>query len=802
MIDHKPDNNYQYDPSLMDTQRLLLGVQLPEDGAYDLDEILAEFSGKGMEAPPMPEEPAPPPEEPPAPAPEPPAAEVPFEPAPPASAPAQEAKPEPKPARKRFPWPARKPKPVPPDEPSAEIPPEEPPPREPEPSAGDDGELTEEDLLDLAFWSDGELPDAASAAIVSGAAEEPPPPAAQTLPPAPGHAPPPPKAPAEKTPPRRPAPEEPSMEAVVASTVDAVKVEQEKHAEQLRRRLEKFRRHEDRRPAKPKEPAARQPLPAAEREPPAAETAGRHKRQLRQCRRNLFPAVLTLVVLWLPWALAQSGRTVPFFSDSADNAALCVLVLQAILCILCWPVYRAAVSALAEGSWSIHATALLATVVTLLDEMTMLLLPERTDAAPLGGVAACLSVCALWGLKSWHKGMAETFRIAAMGEPTRVADHCPHGTAKGRGTIQGFYTRAMMEDTSSQWQRLLLPLLAVASLVFAGLASWGQDRPQDFLWCWSAVLCAASSPVFLLSYCVPFGRAASHLARDGAALAGMYGAAALSADPRLVVTDTDLFPAGSASLGGLKLYGEERERALSYAGSLASQGGGLLGRVFEKACQAALVIPQTPEHFHIHDDGGLSGMIRGETVLLGTPAFMRHQAVRLPPSLPSKLAVCLAVDGTLTAVFGIRYTAAEPVEYALRVLRRGGFRLTLASRDGNLTPRLLRARFGTDCGAQLLERDDWLALSAPDWTPDGPNGLLYRDNLLPFVSLVTSGRRLCQTARAGNLIAIFSSIAGALLAFYLTFAGSYAALTPLLVLTYQLLWIVPMLPLVWTIDKA
>ena len=54
----------------------------------------------------------------------------------------------------------------------------------------------------------------------------------------------------------------------------------------------------------------------------------------------------------------------------------------------------------------------------------------------------------------------------------------------------------------------------------------------------------------------------------------------------------------------------------------------------------------------------------------------------------------------------------------------------------------------------------------------------------------------------GNLIAIFSSIAGALLAFYLTFAGSYSALTPLLVLTYVLLWMVPMLPLVWTVDKA
>ena len=592
------------------------------------------------------------------------------------------------------------------------------------------------------------------------------------------------------------------MEDVVASTVDAVKVEQEERQERLRKRLEKLQRKERRADKPAATPAARQPLPELEREPAASETANRHKRQLRQCRRNLLPAALALVLLWTPWVLVQSGVTVPFFSDSGDNASLCVLVLQAIICILCWPVYRMAATALAEGCWTIYATALLSTVVTLLDEMTMLLLPGRTDAAPLGGVAACLSVCALWGLTAWHKGMADTFRIAAMGEPTRVADHSPHGTAKGRGSSRGFYTRAVMEDTAAQWQRLLLPVLAAASLVFAGLASIGQDRPQDFLWCWSAVLCAASSPVFLLAYCVPFGRIAAHLARNGTAVSGMYGAASLSADPRLVVTDADLFPLGSAALGGVKLYGEERERALSYAGSLASQGGGLLGRVFEDACRSSLVIPQNPEHFHVHEDGGLSGMIHGETVLLGTPTFMRHQAVRLPHDLPSKLGVCLAVDGSLIAIFGVRYTAAEPVEYALRILRRSGFRLTLATRDGNLSPKLLRARFGTDCGAELPELGDRLSLSAPDWTPEGPSGLLYRDGLLPFADLVVSSRRLCQTTRVGNLIAIFSSIAGALLAFYLTFAGSYTALTPLLVLTYVLLWVVPMLPLVWTVDKA
>ena len=93
---------------------------------------------------------------------------------------------------------------------------------------------------------------------------------------------------------------------------------------------------------------------------------------------------------------------------------------------------------------------------------------------------------------------------------------------------------------------------------------------------------------------------------------------------RLVVTDSDLFPPGAASLSGVKLYGEERSRAISYAATLAAQGGGLLGRVFDNVCQSGQIARQPLEHFHIHEDGGLSGMIHGETVLVGPPAFMRR----------------------------------------------------------------------------------------------------------------------------------------------------------------------------------
>ena len=820
MTDNHHDN--QIDPSLMDTQKLLLGVDLPEDAPFSLDDILAEYGS--AQSPP---EPAPPPEPEPVHEPEPEPEPVPPE----EPEPLPVSEPEPEPPRRRFLRRSRQVKEQPQEEPPKIIQIHPPKPLSedaenqedfPAPPEISSDEL-DDALLDLAFWDGFDMK--GLHIVRSGEPEAKPEPAPATKPPAepvtvtrpipmPAPAPEPEQPPKKQPQTKRkkkskalPPPEEPperpvSMEDVVASTVDAVKEEQEKRQERFRQKLEKALARSAGGASKRKEPASRRALPEIEYEPPAMETASRHKRRWRECKRSLVTSSIVLIALWTPWVLEQCKIVVPFFSESADNAALCVLVAQALITILCWPVYRAALSGLRDRAWTIYATALLTTAVTLLDEMTMLLLPQRTDAAPLGGLAAALSVFALWGLTSWHKGMSETFRIAAMGEPTRVAECGEHGISRGHGTGFGFYTRAAMEETSSQWQRLLLPVLAMASLVFAVLASIGQDRPHDFLWCWSVVLCASSSLVFPMAFCVPFGRIACHLAKSGSAVAGMYGASAFASEKRFTVTDADLFPAGAARLADIKVYAEEQSQALSYAATLAIQGGGLLGRIFKDAIRKNHVSCQSLEHFHIHDDGGLGGMIRGETVLVGTPTFMRHQAVKLPPSISSKTVVCLAVDGELSAVFTIKYAAAEPVEYALRILRRNGFRLMLATRDGTLVPKFMKARFGPNGAAELLELDERLSLSEPDRDAAGIDGIIYRDGILPYAQLAVDSKRLCQTVRVGNLISIFSSIAGALLGFYLTFTYSYAVLTPILMLTFALLWVVPMLPLVGTVDNA
>lgn len=766
----KDKKNTQQD-TLLDTQRLLLGLDTLESEKFSLEDILAEY-GSASAAPPV-ERPV-----------EPSAAASPEHvPEEAADAPRETKKtagPE-KPRRKTilFPGPARVP-----EEPVSgpENAPEEPPVLRADNEIDD---ISPEELFgivrqkELYPEEDEERPAEPSAVQQSPAVDE--------------------GAAAEET-------DIPiSMEDIVASTVDAVKEEQQKKQEKLKKKLEKERKKREKREVRTvrrKTPAMQPPLPEVDSELPPGEGAARHKRQYTACRRSLLLAVPVLALLWLPWVLERFGVQVPFFSGSAGNAALCVLVPQAALCVLCWPVFRQVLGELRERTFSAAFLAALGNVVTLLDEITLLFLPQRAAVAPLGGVAALGLVFSLWGMAGYHRGMWETLRTAAMGEPSYLADCCAVGIAKGLGRRSGFCTRLEMEDTASQWQRLLTPVLAVASPVFAVLSTVGQGRGQDLLWCWSAVLCASGSLVCPLTYCVPFGRLAARLNHSGAAVAGQYGAAALSASRHIVVTDGDLFPQGTVAINGLKLYGEERDHAISYAATLVVHGGGCLARVFDEICRGERIAYQPLEHFHIHDDSGLSGMIHGETVLVGTPVFMRHRAVRLPAAMPAKTCLCLAVDGELTAVFAIKYNTSETVESALRALGRNDMRLLLAVRDGNITPKLLKTRFGTDGGAVYPEVSDRLELSDPEREAESPSGLIYRDGLYPFVELVTGSRRLCHLVRVGTLLAVCGSSFGALLSFYLAFAGSYYVLTPVLLATYLLLWVVPMVPLLWGVDRT
>lgn len=73
---------------------------------------------------------------------------------------------------------------------------------------------------------------------------------------------------------------------------------------------------------------------------------------------------------------------------------------------------------------------------------------------------------------------------------------------------------------------------------------------------------------------------AARLAKAAAPVRGFSGADAIRRSQRVILTDGDLFPPGTVTLGGLKVFGEESGKVISYAATMAHASESGLSRLF------------------------------------------------------------------------------------------------------------------------------------------------------------------------------------------------------------------------------
>jgi len=362
------------------------------------------------------------------------------------------------------------------------------------------------------------------------------------------------------------------------------------------------------------------------------------------------------------------------------------------------------------------------------------------------------------------------------------------GAAKRSGSAAGFSTTAEREDVSGRWQTIVLPVVLVAAFVFSILATVEGKSAALFCWNLSAILAGANALAFPLVYSLPLRRLTKRFAKSGSALAGFAGADMMRKSNCVILTDTDLFPPGTVTLNGLKIFGEESGKVFSYAATMAHASETGLSRLFDNLLAAEGGHLEPLSDLNYYDEGGVSGTIHGETVLFGTSSFCRKMGVTLPHGLTLKTGMFLAVDGTLIAVFAVKYMAAENVDWAIHAIARAHITPVLAVRDGNITPALLKRKFGTDAHAVYPQLSTRLALSEKAGAK--PCALIYREGLMPYAELAVGAKRLCRAVRAGNVLSLIASVAGTLLSFYLSFAAAYALFTPFKLLIFVLLWAV------------
>lgn len=596
------------------------------------------------------------------------------------------------------------------------------------------------------------------------------------------------------------APRPVSLEDMVGSTVSAVMEEtaEEPLLPPRRRGLFSRKPPEDTEQIPP--PPEPEPEPDPEpigQEPELSRAAAEYRTDFHRYRRMLPAAVIVALLPTLLLVLERLGVAVPGWSGDPRGQTCLLLVCLTVTALLCRRVFSKAVRLLVRGRCTAELLISLSALVSAADCVFRLLENQRTDAMPYASVSCLALVFALWACQRESGGMYDTFRAASLDDdPPYLVTETPQGACKQRGAVPGFYTAAMRDSGAALWQTAFLPLVLAATVVFAGLSSLGQKRGDDFLLNWSAILAAGATFALPLGWGLAYGSLARHLQKAGCAVAGWSGAERISRKKKMILTDADLFPPGTIQLGGVKVFGEELTVAVSHGASMARAAGSGLERLFDELLRTELGAYEEVSDFAFYEEGGWSGVIHGESILMGTASFMRKMDVRLPGDINLKTGLFLSVDRHLIAVFAVKYEPSENVDFALRMMARSHVSPILASRDPNIVPELLRRKFHKGVKVEFPSLTTRVALSEAEKDRGLPRALIFREGLLPYAETVVGSRRMCRAVRRTTFLSLLGSAAGTLLAFYLMFLQQYALLTPLALELFLLLWTLPVLLMV------
>ena len=433
---------------------------------------------------------------------------------------------------------------------------------------------------------------------------------------------------------------------------------------------------------------------------------------------------------------------------------------------------------------------------TLLDGVVLAL--EGADRLPC--TAAALAGLYFLLLGNYHKKCALRLSCrtaAASSSPYRVTldEEKWNGRdtySKWSGDAAGFGSQIQQRDGAQRICGLIAPAVLVCAAAFTLYIT--ATRPEQGLWCASCLFTACAALGSSVAYGRSFHLTARRLAHSGAALAGWPGVVGSRKADRVLITDTDLFPPGYVDLNGFKVLGDfPMERVVAYTATMIRDSGSGLTKLFHDYLRTLGGLMRNTENLRFHEGGGLSATIRGDQVLVGSADFMKLMEIDRPEGVSVKNAVFCAINGELAGIFALNYYLPDTVFPALDSLIREKVGPVLATRDFNLIPAMLKQRFKLSADRMdfpPVERRR--ELSAPDQDHgDTLAALLCREGLFPFAEAVVCAKRLRRATRVGAVLCCVSSVLGLLLTGYLVFVSAYGSLSPLNLLLYLLLWLLP-----------
>ena len=404
-------------------------------------------------------------------------------------------------------------------------------------------------------------------------------------------------------------------------------------------------------------------------------------------------------------------------------------------------------------------------------------------------------------LAAYHRRVTELNQMDTMRKATNLSALVPSANGfrdksvllRRNGEVEDFmdlYDAVPLPQKMLQIYGLCAFLLSFAA---AAASAWLHGMAH-FTQVWAAaLLCAVPASAFVL-YSRPMALVEKHLNKLDTVLCGWQGVKALSGKHCFPLTDSDLFPAGSVKMNGVKFYGDlEPDEVLACATALIRSCGGSLEPLFTSLLDSRTGKHYTAENLRSYP-GGVGGEIDGVSVLVGTAALLRQMGVEVPKGAKLGQAVYAAVDGQLGGIFAISYGKDRLTAAGVSVLCSDS-KITpiLAARDFMLSEKFIQNRFKVRTKRLVIpesqEREALLALEPNEELPAA--ALTTRDSMAGLAYAAAGAHSLYSASILGLWLHILGGIIGLGAIAALGILGSVSLITPGSVVLYCLVWIVP-----------
>ena len=420
-------------------------------------------------------------------------------------------------------------------------------------------------------------------------------------------------------------------------------------------------------------------------------------------------------------------------------------------------------------------------------------------------VPCCAAFCLEMTMALWNRCLCrrtemsqmDTLRKAVrLDSVVKVPDYYEgrSGILRGEGQVEDFMDTYQKPTGPQQVQSVyavISLLLCIGISVLAGVRH-GVSMAVQIL---ATSLLVAVPASFFVTLSRPTDVLQRRLRMVGTVLCGWSGVKGLCGKAVFPLQDKDIFPLGATKLNGVKFYGDrEPDEVIAYGCALVKANKGGLEPVFTQLCTSRNARVYGVENFRYYPAGGIGGEVNGESVLMGTQQFLQDMGVEIPEGTMVSQAVYCSIDGEFSAVFAISYNRMKSAAAGLVTLC--GYRKlrpVLLSDDFTITESFLRSKFGIRTKRFYFpdrEERKRLAQIRPD--VEIPALALTTQEGLASVTYAVSGARSLRTAcKLGLIIHMIGGALGMLIMLALAYIGSVELLTPVNVLLYQLVWMLP-----------